>query len=263
LSAIGCPANGRGQIFQTCRTAETAFEKCFFSGYHVMKKYEPNQSQTYQFRTQELAAVVKNISVNEINKSKLLIKQISNEIRKCENTPQQEVRNIFFQMAIKLLNSAEDNNIRFQKNEAEYLTAMLLQARTLTELEQIICILVDLLADYLNRDAGLESIVKQITDFINRRYQDKDLSINMLVNNLHFSSTYLCILFKRVTGKTINQYITEVRINHAKEYLKGNDIKLYCVADQVGYSDASYFTKVFHRVVGMNPKKYKELNVNV
>ena len=64
--------------------------------------------------------------------------------------------------------------------------------------------------------------------------------------------------FKRRTGTTINQYLTNLRIEQAKLLLRDNSLKLYHVADQVGYEDAAYFARIFKNQTGMTPFEYRE-----
>lgn len=59
-------------------------------------------------------------------------------------------------------------------------------------------------------------------------------------------------------GKTISQYITEIRVQHAKELLRDRSMKLYDVALNTGYKDANYFTKIFKKAYGVTPSEYRE-----
>jgi two-component system response regulator YesN len=66
-------------------------------------------------------------------------------------------------------------------------------------------------------------------------------------------------LFKKNTGITINDCITQVRMKKAMELIKQSDIKLYDIAGMVGYSDSSYFTKIFKKQVGITPSEFREM----
>ena len=76
--------------------------------------------------------------------------------------------------------------------------------------------------------------------------------------NLLFQFTYLSLLFKKDTGKTINQFITEVRIEKAKALLKKDRTPLSSIAWKIGYHDANYFSKAFKKETGVTPKAYRE-----
>lgn len=72
------------------------------------------------------------------------------------------------------------------------------------------------------------------------------------------SVSYLCVFFKKYTKKTLNDYLTEVRIANAKILLKDNRKKLYEIATSVGFTDANYFSTLFKKITGMTPSEYKE-----
>jgi len=69
---------------------------------------------------------------------------------------------------------------------------------------------------------------------------------------------YLCAFFKEKTGKTANQYITEIRMDKAKELLISSDAKIDFIAKSVGYSDGNYFAKIFKKYTGSNPSEFRE-----
>lgn len=100
--------------------------------------------------------------------------------------------------------------------------------------------------------------INKAIDRILKNYSDEKLNISQLAGQLYLSSNYLSALFKKETGKTINQFITQVRIHHAKKYLKDNSLSLNAIALRTGYHDANYFSKVFKRETGITPKGFRE-----
>jgi two-component system, response regulator YesN len=65
-------------------------------------------------------------------------------------------------------------------------------------------------------------------------------------------------VFKKETGKTINDYLNEYRIEKSKELLKNRGVKLYEVSHNSGYNDVKYFTKTFKKFTGITPSEYRE-----
>ncbi|MFQ9636415.1 MAG: helix-turn-helix transcriptional regulator [Eisenbergiella sp.] len=63
---------------------------------------------------------------------------------------------------------------------------------------------------------------------------------------------------QRRTGTTINQYLTNLRVEQSKILLRDNRLKLYHIADRVGYEDAAYFARIFKTQTGMTPSEYRE-----
>lgn len=102
------------------------------------------------------------------------------------------------------------------------------------------------------------SAVLQVTRFMRTNYSDKNLSVKSLAESVYLTPTYLSGLFKKRTGKTIGRYLTEIRIEHAMKLLMDKQLKLYHIAEMVGYDDANYFSKIFKRHVGMTPSEFRE-----
>ena len=110
------------------------------------------------------------------------------------------------------------------------------------------------------KNSSLESApyINKAIDRILKNYSDEELSISQLANQLYLSSNYLSGIFKKETGKTINQFITQVRIYHAKQFLKDSSLSLSAIALRTGYHDANYFSKAFKRETGITPKAFRE-----
>lgn len=100
-------------------------------------------------------------------------------------------------------------------------------------------------------------VVLNCAAYIQTNYGKADLSLDKLAKNVYLSPNYLSGLFRKKMGMTIIQYITDVRIAHAKNLLEDHSLKVYDVAYQSGYKDANYFAKIFRKMVGMSPLEYR------
>ena len=94
--------------------------------------------------------------------------------------------------------------------------------------------------------------------YIEVHYYEK-VTLNQLAEMVYLSPSYLSRIFTRETGNSFNDYLNAVRINKAKSLLKYNDLRVADVANAVGFDDQSYFTKVFRRITGVTPVKYRLL----
>jgi len=99
--------------------------------------------------------------------------------------------------------------------------------------------------------------VRETIRYIRRHYAG-DISIEQIAENLGISGDHLRHCFKSETGNTVLEYLTKVRIENAKAFLKDNRLKLYEVAAMVGYRNSHYFSKVFRKETGMHPLAYRE-----
>ncbi len=84
-----------------------------------------------------------------------------------------------------------------------------------------------------------------------------ELSLSNLASQLNISSSYLCSLFKKETGKTITEYIAEKRIKRAKKLLKTTNLQIQTIATHCGMPDVGYFSKLFKKQTGKTPREYR------
>jgi YesN/AraC family two-component response regulator len=86
------------------------------------------------------------------------------------------------------------------------------------------------------------------------------ITLEDVAAHVYLSPSYLSKLFKTATGQNFNSYLNNLRIEHAKQLMLSGLGDLESVALTVGYEDQSYFTKVFKRLTGVTPKKFKSSN---
>src|SRR5690606_974499 len=82
---------------------------------------------------------------------------------------------------------------------------------------------------------------------------NKNITLEDVARSVYISPYYLSHLFKEELNITFLEYLTMVRMEEAKGLLKDTSLSIVAVASQVGYEDASYFSKVFKKYVGMSP----------
>ena len=106
-----------------------------------------------------------------------------------------------------------------------------------------------------NTDSKYSGKIRYIKAFIEQNYS-RDISLNDVADDLGMNAIYLSQLFKKETGSTFSAYLTRVRMNHAIRLLRTGEYKIYEVSDMVGYQTVQYFSKVFKKETGKNPKDY-------
>lgn len=109
--------------------------------------------------------------------------------------------------------------------------------------------------------SGQSYIITQAVQHINSNYMSK-LSLRSLSNYLHINESYLSKLFKQEMGINFTDYLNKTRINKSLELIRDTDMNLLDIAVCVGFEDQSYFTKIFKKIVGDTPKRYKIRRIN-
>jgi two-component system response regulator YesN len=100
--------------------------------------------------------------------------------------------------------------------------------------------------------------VLEAMDYIGAHYQDPNISISAIAQDLGISEGHLSHTFKKETDYTLLNYLTRYRIHKAMELLRDCRVKVYEVAAQVGYRDITYFSATFKKVTGVTPSEYQD-----
>lgn len=97
--------------------------------------------------------------------------------------------------------------------------------------------------------------VKNMLAYIEENYRDK-ISINDLSEEYNLSTVYLNNKFKEETSYTFNDFLNRYRVLRAMEFLKCGDLKMYEIAELVGFKDYKYFNHVFNKYLDMSPTDF-------
>ena len=102
------------------------------------------------------------------------------------------------------------------------------------------------------------SILKTAVDFIDSHYMEEDMSLNKAANAANVSANHFSALFSQNMGQTFIEYLTNLRMNKAKEYLRCTSMRSSEIAGEIGYKDAHYFSYLFKKTQGMTPSDYRK-----
>ena len=116
------------------------------------------------------------------------------------------------------------------------------------------CILLELL-DSNDLNSGNEHVIKIYKYILNNL--SRKITLDDLSKELHLSKEYISRTFKKETGKTIISYINEQKMILAKELITNHNMSLTSVADQLGYDDYNYFSRIFKKQFATPPNMLK------
>lgn len=86
-----------------------------------------------------------------------------------------------------------------------------------------------------------------------------DISLSSVAERVGLSTVYLSKLFKQESGENFSDYLTRVRIEKAKEYLKDPHYKIYEISELIGYKNLKHFYKLFRKFTGFTPSEYRDM----
>jgi two-component system response regulator YesN len=117
----------------------------------------------------------------------------------------------------------------------------------------------DLVFHYNLRDdpASYQLLLQQSAEYIDRHYQEHDFGLRDVAARFFLSPSYFSTIFKKSFGTGFNDYLTNIRLNHAKSLLRDTSLKTYEIAEQVGYSSPQYMSILFRRYLGCSPIEYR------
>ena len=102
-----------------------------------------------------------------------------------------------------------------------------------------------------------EHMISNIQKYIQSHIEER-LTLNEISAVFGLSPNYLSALFKKTCGVGFSEYITQMKISRAKTLLLEQDMKVYEIADQLGFESAFYFSKVFKKVSGVSPREFTQ-----
>ncbi len=114
----------------------------------------------------------------------------------------------------------------------------------------------------IEADDAVHSAIRDIIEKISDRFFDSNLGLQALLQKSGYAEDYIRAQFKKITGKTPVQFLTEIRISHACFLIDTykNSLSLTEVAEKCGFVDYIYFSRRFKQVTGLSPRQYAALN---
>lgn len=100
-------------------------------------------------------------------------------------------------------------------------------------------------------------IIGRAQDILRDNYMQEDISLNSLAEMVGMSPSYFSSIFSKEVGRTFVEYLTDLRMDKAKELLMCSSMKTSEIGHSVGYKDSHYFSYIFKKKQGCSPKEYR------
>jgi two-component system, response regulator YesN len=102
-----------------------------------------------------------------------------------------------------------------------------------------------------------QNLIRQAKEYMEQHYTDPALTLNDVATCANLSPSHFSSVFSQETSQTFKEYLTQIRINKAKELLRMTTLRSADIAYQVGYNDPHYFSSVFKKNTGLSPIEFR------
>lgn len=226
-----------------------------------MDNLEQGKESMYRFDPAQNERLISSLKAAEASKVQAELHIIYDALSRNRAEGMQYGRNLSLQLLLLASRILLELNVHRQglEEKENELLAKVFQQETLGDLRRLVeSHLLEVCERIGEKRSGkAKNVIKRIRALIDKRFAE-NLQVGDIAKEVFLSTTYLCLLFKQETGETINEYMTKVRVDKAKELLKDPSNKFYEVCYAVGYSDPSYFSKIFKKYTGYTPSSFRD-----
>ncbi len=168
-----------------------------------------------------------------------------------------QARDLYYKLFLALASARRQEHLPVEESDNNIMDAVE-DAFTYDELHEALASRTRRFLSDAQNAAAENTTITLIRDYISKNYMNEMLSVKDISSHVFLSVSYVCTFFKNETGQTLNQYLTEYRMERAKELLGDPQYKISDVSSRVGYSDGNYFSKNFKKYTGLSPSDYRE-----
>lgn len=197
---------------------------------------------------------------NDIERAMALVHEIEIAARRLQAIDIDSVRDAFFMLYLIIVETLWNRSPAgaFHAEEKTYIWQEIRERKTLSALTGFILHHLWTAFGEPAARGKLSRKIREIQRFVRDNYMCAGLTLGVIAEHAALSRTYVSSLYKAATGQNVNEYLTTLRIEKAKELLLDGHRKTHEVALSVGYRDANYFSALFKKRVGRSPSAYRE-----
>lgn len=112
-------------------------------------------------------------------------------------------------------------------------------------------------ASLLSTQTSGQHLMNDVISYMQQNY-NQDLSLYDIAKRFFVSREYISRKFKQTYGTNMSDYLTKIRIDHAKQLLRNPQMKLAVIAEKVGFKNEKYFSQVFKKQEGISPGEFRK-----
>lgn len=248
------------ELIQLCRIRNNNFLNCA-----DMEEMALTEEKTYLYSAGVEQRLINYLLFGNYDDASMLLKEVFNNNFKNSNTAFLKTKCLFFDIVATIFKVVHDNeyvakSISLEKTD---LLPKIDTYESIVAIEEELCNVFKQICDITKSTSSKneDRLSDGIMDFVQINYNDHNLNVAFVSEQFNVSANYVSTVFKKETGIALSEYISSVRIEHAKHLLKNTSIKASEVADKVGFSSFRTFSRVFNTSVGISPGEYRKSDI--
>lgn len=258
--AAGETVSGIENACKSYNTAVVLLQSSFFHDYNSILLPTQEDTAYAPAVTDSGASYMEALVSRNADRILQIEDSIYSTFRGCHTLLPNKVKDVYYKLFMTIQNACRKLSLNADEtfSSSDILLEYVQNCHTLSELHRLLTDKSRSFLELADKQEPEAPTVLSIKDYIAHNYQRDGLSVKEIGAHIHMSSSYVCTLFKNETGLTLNQYITNYRIEKAKLLLADSSHKITDISAKVGYTDSNYFGKSFRRQVGLSPSEYRE-----
>ncbi|NMA65187.1 MAG: helix-turn-helix transcriptional regulator [Clostridiaceae bacterium] len=219
---------------------------------------EPHRHHTLIFNKEKELRLLACIKANDKDD---IIKMVDTLIKDASNRAGiEQLKNYVICIIICIIREAESIGLNTEELQQLGDIRKILDLNTVKQLQDVVLNLCFSLMENISqsRQNNCSAAIEKVKCYIHEHYSDCNISVGAVSQHLKLSPSYFRAIFKKETGTTFINYLTDLRMKKAKNLIASTNMKNYEIAEAVGYSDPYYFSYCFKKHFNMSPSEYRE-----
>lgn len=228
-----------------------------------LRFYRPDELIFWKEKPQDVSAEEEQLRLNlmqqllqqDFVKAYHCIQSYIQMLREKQPAQIDQIRKNIASFATSFMHFATDPSEDLEPVDAK-IKNQLLNARNLKEVEDIVAQTIDPVIHFANETAVFSAPIIKAIDYMEKHYNEK-FTLGDIAEQVAFSPEYFSRIFSKETGVNYITWLNNIRMKNAVRLLETTDLKVYEIAEQVGFASLSYFSTAFKKKFGKNPYEYQ------
>lgn len=260
LLAVGTPTEHMEQLYTSYQAAFICLQRGFFHKENTVLFPEKEQKYpVYQFTDDELSSFEKILRSAGEEEALDFITELVKKLQKFDGTLVSTAKNFFFSLLQRLYQVSQlyGRHIFAKEETIDALRDTLWRMCFLSELEQYMLEKISVFFHAADNNYSQYPLAYRLRLFVDENFDHEELTLPLIASHFSVSESYVCVIFKKAFQITINQYMINLRMEKAKDYLINTNKKIKEISALTGYRDCNYFIRLFKKTTGTTPADFR------